>query len=88
MAAILVPVFSAHFAVAAGIVAEEIVAAEADAQTVAEAVAPVVAVVTADAEDLSAGPAGVAAAADSIAAAADVPATAIPVDTDTRGAHN
>jgi hypothetical protein len=87
LAAILVPVFSAHFAVAAGIVAEEIVAAEADAQTVAEAAATVVAAVTADAEDLNAGPAGVA-AADSIAAAADVPATAIPVDTDTRGAHN
>jgi predicted pyridoxine 5'-phosphate oxidase superfamily flavin-nucleotide-binding protein len=85
-AAILVPVFSAHFAVAAGIVAEEIVAAEADAQSVAAA-ATVVAVATADAEDLSAGPAGVA-AADSIAAAVDVPATAIPVDTDTRGAHN
>jgi hypothetical protein len=83
LAAIRVPVFSAHFAVAAGIVAEE-----ADAQTVAEAAATVVAVVTADAEDLSAGPAGVAVAADSIAAAVDVPATAIPVDTDTRGAHN
>jgi len=81
LAAILVPVFSAHFAVAAGIVAEEIVAAEADAQTVAEAAATVVAAATADAEDLSAGPAGV-------AAAVDVPATAIPVDTDIRGAHN
>jgi hypothetical protein len=88
LAAIPVPVFSGHFAVAAGIVAEEIVAAEADAQTVAEAAATVVAVATADAEDLSAGPAGAAAAADSIAAAVDVPATAIPVDTDTRGAHN
>ena len=73
---------------AAGKLAEETVAAEADAQTVAEAVATVVAVVTADAEDLSAGPAGVAVAVDNIAAAADVPATAIPVDTDTRGAHN
>jgi hypothetical protein len=46
----------------------------------------VAAVVTADVEDLSAGPAGVAAAPDSIAAAVDAPATAIPVDT--RGAHN
>jgi hypothetical protein len=103
LAAIPVPVFSGHFAVAAGIVAEEIVAAEADAQTVAvtvavtaaeaaaiaaEAAAIAAGVVTADAEDLNAGPAGVAAAADSIAAAGDVPATAIPVDTDTRGAHN
>jgi hypothetical protein len=90
LAAILVPVFSAHFAVAAGIVAEEIVAAEADAQTVAvtaaEAAAIAAGVVTAAAEDLNAGPAGVAAAADSIAAAVDVPATAIPVAT--RGAHN
>ena len=88
LAAILVPVFSAHFAVAAGIVVEEIAAAEADAQTVAEAAATVAAVVTADVEDLSGGPAVVAAAADRIAAAVDVPATAIPVDTDTRGAHN
>ncbi len=88
LAAIPVPVFSGHFAVAAGIAAEEIAAAEADAQTVAEAAATVAAVVTADAEDLSGGPAGVAAAADSIAAAVDAPATAIPVDTDTRGAHN
>ena len=79
LAAILVPVFSAHFAVAAGRVAEESVVAEADAQTVAGAAATVVAVVTAGAEDLSAGPAGV-------AAAVDVPATAIPVDT--RGDHN
>jgi hypothetical protein len=86
LVAILVPVFSAHFAVAAGIVAEESAAAEADVRTVAEAAATVAAVVTADVEDLSAGPAGAAAAADSIAAAVDVPATAIPVDT--RGAHN
>ena len=73
---------------AAGKLAQETVAAEAGAQTVAEAVATVVAVVTADAEDLNAGPAGVAVAADSIAVVVDVPATAIPVDTDTRGAHN
>ena len=92
LAAIPVPVFSGHFAVAAGIVAEEIAAAEADAQTVvvtvAEAAATVAAVVTADVEDLNAGPAGVAVAADSIAAVVDVPATAIPVGTDTRGGHN
>ena len=87
LAAIPVPVFSGHFAVAAGIVAEEIAAAEAGAQT-AEAAATVVAVVTADVEDLNAGPAGVAVAADSIAAAVDVPATAIPVGMDTRGGHN
>ena len=72
---------------AAGIVAEEIAAAEADAQTVAEAAATVVAVVTADVEDLNAGPAEVA-VVDSIAAAVDAPAMAIPVDTDTRGGHN
>jgi hypothetical protein len=90
-AAIPAPVFSGHFAVAAGIVAEEIAAAEADAQTVAvtgaEAAAIAAGVVTAGAEDLNAGPAGVA-AADSIAVAADVLDTAIPVDTDTRGGHN
>ena len=63
--------------------AEEI-AAEADARTVAT----VVAAVTAGVEDLSGGPAGVAAAADSIAAVVGAPATAILVDTDIRGGRN
>jgi len=83
LAAILVPVFSAHFAVAAGIVAEEIVVAGVDAPTVA----PIAGETggeeaTADGGALSAGPV----AAGSIGADARV--TDIPVDTDTRGAHS